>query len=704
MKTKRVRKSAASAQPHHEEDRTEVDAQSAEHANGENPLVEHNATKRRSKGTRKSAAADATITTDGAEDGSIDQNGTAPTEAQSGRKPRTKRMRKSDPNTAPIPTENNDVVNDTDMAEVDAAATGPEPSATGADASQKRKRKSLRSATAVFADLDRSLDDTAETPDGESTERRDKRVSKSRISGTAAGGVDYGAQHATENTQADDAPSKDTTLVNDMSVAGQTDRNRRKSNKRKSTALLVKDMDMAATGPDDTDEFVLEHEHDSAPSVGSPPRKATKPRKSQKSGGPDQSVLDRNGQISPPPRTELVSSGAKKTGLWSAEEKERLDAAINSYGHRHGLTKLDLVGLIQYTIPTVYSDAAEVQFDVEATIRAKTAVREFWSEIHQLFPDRTTTSIHRIARRRWHNYENRGGNWSPDEDRLLTELNKLHPNQWKIISLSVKRSPEDCRDRWRNYLQYGDNRNTHHWTDDEVSRLNQAVLECIQSLLEDQIQSKGSVDGYDPYIDLDWHVVSQKAGGTRSRLQCLSKWKALQAASAEMNADASTALPSSAGRLPPKPPARNRTSVSAQGARGKATMGAKMLTGDRFQLIQDIANANVPKEAEIPWDKITRANPDSPWTSDDRKEAFEALVNEVGRRKVLDDTLMAILETFTGEEMEEFYVPGQSGSDGQVASSQPTSSRKRNRKPRASEPTKRFKSAHLITASDDEAA
>lgn len=618
---------------------------------------------------------------DDADIADVEHADTMPDEATSERKTSSKRKRKSGASIAPMSTDNNGTVDDADIIDVEPAAPEPDQSAVGGDPPRKRKRQSTRRATAVFTDLNKSLNDAGETEEAEAAEIRPKRVRKSRISGASASKTNDGAEHAITETRPDESPSEDATLVNDVSVTAQATLSKRSSRKRKSTASLANGVEATATEAENADNFIPRPKHDSDEFVEPPPKQAKNSRKSRKSG-------------------DAAPQVEKKSGLWSAEEKERLDAAITAYGNRHDLSKMDLVRLIQYTIPTVYSDTRGIEFSVEHEAAAKRAVREFWAEIHQEFPERTTTSINRIARRRWHNYEQRGGNWTADDDNLLAELNKLHPSQWKIISVSMKRSPEDCRDRWRNYLQYGEERNTHHWEDYEVTRLNQAVSECVARLLEDRRQSNGSVDDYDPYFDLDWHAVSQKAGGTRSRLQCLAKWKALQEAAEKVDADAdASGTPASSAkrkRSSSKAPARKKKPVPRQ---KKAKTDRRMLAGDKLQLIADITNANVAEEENIPWDDITLANPDSTWTSEERKEAFEMLVNEVGRRPSLDATLTAILDTFQemdGDEMEQYYVPEE-----EEEQAPPTSSKKEKRKSLDAQQEK-FKSSEFITASDDE--
>ena len=80
--------------------------------------------------------------------------------------------------------------------------------------------------------------------------------------------------------------------------------------------------------------------------------------------------------------------------------------------------------------------------------------------------------------------------------------------------------PEDCRDRWRNYIKCGPRRALQKWTPEEETNLVSVVNEMLHSL-----RSKEGKD-----VDaskINWTVVSEQMNGSRSRIQCRYKWTKL---------------------------------------------------------------------------------------------------------------------------------------------------------------------------------
>ena len=72
-----------------------------------------------------------------------------------------------------------------------------------------------------------------------------------------------------------------------------------------------------------------------------------------------------------------------------------------------------------------------------------------WNVIALFMPNRTP----RQCRDRWKNYLNpqlRNDPWTPEEDRLLCEKYKLYGSKWgKIAPFFVNRSDNSCRNRWQ---------------------------------------------------------------------------------------------------------------------------------------------------------------------------------------------------------------------------------------------------------------
>ncbi|PRT56344.1 DNA-binding protein REB1 [Wickerhamiella sorbophila] len=135
----------------------------------------------------------------------------------------------------------------------------------------------------------------------------------------------------------------------------------------------------------------------------------------------------------------------------------------------------------------------------------------FWDAVSAVLPHRTRASVYKHVRRVYHVFTVRG-KWSPAEDLHLGQLVNERGAQWKSISLTMHRMPEDCRDRWRNYVKCGGQRNQNKWSVKEESQLHRVVTEQMAQ---------------NPGAPVNWTIVSEQMGCTRSRIQCRYKWKKL---------------------------------------------------------------------------------------------------------------------------------------------------------------------------------
>lgn len=80
--------------------------------------------------------------------------------------------------------------------------------------------------------------------------------------------------------------------------------------------------------------------------------------------------------------------------------------------------------------------------------------------------------------------------------------------------------PEDCRDRWRNYVKCGNKRTMQKWSQEEEDQLIRIVTEFMTQLTNSQV-----VDTENQLKNINWTIVSEKMNGKRSRIQCRYKWK-----------------------------------------------------------------------------------------------------------------------------------------------------------------------------------
>ncbi|KAG0683624.1 hypothetical protein C6P42_000652 [Pichia californica] len=167
---------------------------------------------------------------------------------------------------------------------------------------------------------------------------------------------------------------------------------------------------------------------------------------------------------------------------------------------------------------------------------------KFWEILHKVIPNRTRSSLYKHVRRTYHIFEKRGV-WTEEEDLKLAELCKENEGKWKFIGDSMKRMPEDCRDRWRNYVKCGSKRNVNQWTIQEELVLKDIVWKILEAekekLRKEEEKFFRSKEQMEKEVDdrirqtreaqvcptINWTTVSEMMGGTRSRIQCRYKWK-----------------------------------------------------------------------------------------------------------------------------------------------------------------------------------
>lgn len=185
-----------------------------------------------------------------------------------------------------------------------------------------------------------------------------------------------------------------------------------------------------------------------------------------------------------------TGDGTETGGNFTIEEIKALDDFMAEYSRSHNL------------------DRDQLCERVWANERKKD---NFWDQVTGVLPHRTRASVYKHVRRSYHVFRARG-KWTFAEDQQLKELFEKKGAQWKAIGRIMHRMPEDCRDRWRNYVKCGDRRKENKWTTQEEELLTQAVNEFRQE---------------EPHGTINWTSISDRMGGTRSRIQCRYKWRKL---------------------------------------------------------------------------------------------------------------------------------------------------------------------------------
>ncbi|RLV96650.1 RNA polymerase I termination factor [Spathaspora sp. JA1] len=135
----------------------------------------------------------------------------------------------------------------------------------------------------------------------------------------------------------------------------------------------------------------------------------------------------------------------------------------------------------------------------------------FWESLTRILPYRSRSSVYKHIRRQYHVFDVRA-QWTKPDDELLRKLALTHEGKWKQIGEIMGRMPEDCRDRWRNYVKCGEARTENKWTEQEEEQLKSVVNEILTSETQDNI---------------NWTIVSERMKGSRSRIQCRYKWAKL---------------------------------------------------------------------------------------------------------------------------------------------------------------------------------
>ena len=286
----------------------------------------------------------------------------------------------------------------------------------------------------------------------------------------------------------------------------------------------------------------------------------------------------------------------------------------------------------------------------------------FWGDIATVLPNRSRQSVIKFIRRRWHNYPSRGS-WSASEDKLLRDAYELKPNKWKDIGALIGRMPEDCRDRWRNYVKYGDRLRKDIWTELEEQNLIVAVHQCVRKIKklqrkeakEHSRQGKPLQPQPAPETLLNWAVVSDRMGGQRSRLQCSVKWKSI---SSRIEKEQQAMDDNATDRLPYSPILQEKGMRTQWRLKAGEKNYRKMRPGDKYKLICNIEESETVNEERIPWSLIKTKHPSSSWSTMDRKIAFKRMKKSVPEQRSLHDwivTLKRHIERTFPNELEVYY-------------------------------------------------
>ncbi|KAF0525045.1 nucleolar protein [Gigaspora margarita] len=193
-------------------------------------------------------------------------------------------------------------------------------------------------------------------------------------------------------------------------------------------------------------------------------------------------------------RKALDKLGIKyKKGRFSKEEKSKLAKAMQDYQRINSLSDDDIKQLIYGRNPKVHEN--------------------FWKYMAMALGTRPLKTVSQHIQRRYHPF-NYTGAWNPEDDNELIKLVKIHHHDWVTIGNELGRMGTQCRDRWRDYVQYKNDKLRGRWTKEEEQKLINIIVE---------ITGQNDAD-----ISLDWGIpwqqVSSLMENTRSPNQCRAKW------------------------------------------------------------------------------------------------------------------------------------------------------------------------------------
>ncbi|KAG5967693.1 hypothetical protein E4U58_002130 [Claviceps cyperi] len=259
-------------------------------------------------------------------------------------------------------------------------------------------------------------------------------------------------------------------------------------------------------------------------------------------------------------------------GRFSDAELARISRAVETFRADNGLSKSEVNELIHTPGGTTAGE-----FNAQ-----------LWNRVFAECPDRHRQKVINITRKKFHNFVARG-TWTPEQDAELAALIQAHGTKWSKIGGKINRHPEDLRDRYRNYIVCGANQRKDAWDEGEEARLTQYIMESMQVIDELRVNEPTRTILQKSYEELiDWQDISERMDRTRSRLQCITKWKSLNFRTHGKDKLVSTQPDS-------------QISFRLEKARRQiATMPAE----ERFRLVMAVQATAVGSDVKIPWHRL----------------------------------------------------------------------------------------------------
>lgn len=221
---------------------------------------------------------------------------------------------------------------------------------------------------------------------------------------------------------------------------------------------------------------------------------------------------------------------------FAPEEDALINEFVSRYKSIYGLTLCEITHIIWHSNTFTDDFDKATGKEEENNKFSNEMVDLFWNSVYSILPYRLNSSIHKHLKRLYNNFDKRG-KWTDKEDASLNDLctAKGLIGQWLQIGYILNRMPEDCRDRWRNYVMCQGKQKMNQWSSQEEEKL---LVIIFNALKNKAIEITGDKDSkftkhellHDEELfklAINWTQVSETMGLTRSRIQCRYKWNKL---------------------------------------------------------------------------------------------------------------------------------------------------------------------------------
>lgn len=366
----------------------------------------------------------------------------------------------------------------------------------------------------------------------------------------------------------------------------------------------------------------------------------------QKASTPKHKASQRKRKLhvsSPPAEDE-----APKGGTYTIGEITKLEKVRENYCDEHKISEWQFNELIHNPV------------------KGNSKAQTLWQEIYETLDYRTKHSLRRFCHRRFHNFGVRGA-WTAEDDELLDHAVEEKGKSWVAVGQMMGRFEEDVRDRWRNYHVNAELRNTEKWLDSDVRNLAMAVDQCMHLMRDARLRAlQEKYEGRDipeaewsqaQNVDdtklINWQVVSDRMGGSKSRLQCSFKWGKLKDADRrrfmkEVKAARKAAIP----QKPTKNPWRMTKAMKR---------AEQMRPGDKLELLEALSGCRALEKLSIPWQSLGSSDFTARWKTSDKKAAWQIMKRNFAAPDWMDyqDIVNRLLtmQLAGGENLDEKYDP-----------------------------------------------